>query len=143
MSATLSQIRSGLKTNLDAVFADTQWQVFSEAQMDPVPPSIDIAPAHPVSIEYDAAFAGGGDEYLLIIRAIAQESVYTNSQQQLDRLMDARSATGIKAAVEADGTLGGIVGGTRVLRCSGYHQVGTKEQGVYLLIVEFLVHVAA
>lgn len=140
MAATLAQIRAGLKANLDLVYTDP-WTVTATTPTSPNPPAIDIQPAHPVAIEYDRSMGGGADCIYLVVRAISQQGTDVDWQTLLDTLMDPRSSTSIKAAVEADKTLGGVVSWCRVLKCSGYHSYQLKGALEPVMGVEFTVEV--
>lgn len=140
MAATLAQIRAGLKANLDAVYTDP-WTVNSYMPTSPNPPAIDIQPAHPVSIEYDNTMGRHGDYLYVIVRAITQTGTDADWQTLLDTLMDPTSSTSIKAAIEADKTLGGVVSWARVTRCSGYHSYSVKGALEPVMGLEFTVEV--
>lgn len=140
MSATLSQIRDGLKANLDAVYTDP-WSVTKYTPTSPNPPSIDIQPAHPVSIEYDHAMSRGADCIYLVVRAIVPTGVDVDWQTLLDTLMDPTGASSMKSAVEADKTLGGAVSWARVIKCSGYHPYQVKGALELVMGLEFTVEV--
>ena len=139
-TATIQQVKAGLKANLDLVFTDP-WTVTDFVMTSPNPPSIDIAPAHPVSIEFDTAMAGGGHCLYFIVRGIAASAADTDWQVVIDGLADPASTTSIKKAIETDKTLGGIVSWAVVRKASGYHSYKQDGSLYPVMGMEFTVEV--
>jgi len=133
MTATIAEIREGLAANLQAVFSDRQVSAYMLAA--PSPPAIDIIPD---GITYDTAMQRGLDELHFIIRALVPATSDIGQQQNLDLMFDPHSPTSVKAAVEADRTLGGIVSSLRVEDVSAY-KYAVPESGPPAFAVEFSV----
>ncbi len=108
------QIRAGLATNLSAL-ADCQ---VSPYQLDnPSPPMIQVMGLEEVL--YDQAMARGLDEITVILQAFAGTPADRTAQELLDAWQTGFGGTSVKAAVEADRTLGGLVDDLQVMRSSG------------------------
>lgn len=116
MAATIAQIRAGLKTRLDAIDG---WQVSAYELASPTPPAIHVG-LHPDGIDYDRAMRRGMDG--LMFRVVAMSGLTTDigSQKKLDTLLAPSGATSVKAAIEGDPTLGGVIDNLAVRTASGY-----------------------
>lgn len=134
MAAT-SAIREALRAALAAVYTD--WQTTAYFLANPSPPSIDVMPG---GIAYDTAMARGNDDLTYIVRAIVPLTLDLGSQAKLDTLLDRSGATSMKATLEADKTLGGVVSDLRVTEASEY-KVYAVVGGTDALGVEFTVEV--
>lgn len=91
-------------------------------------PTLPHAYLFPASIDYDVAPGGatmgsrGGDTWTFTLRVLIGEVTDIGSQQLLDQLLEPFGATSMKAAVESDYTLGGVVYDIHADTCSGYRQ---------------------
>lgn len=92
-------------------------------------------------IEYDKTFGRGHDDYTFGVIVLVQRTADEEGQAQLDAYIDPYGTSSLKAAIEADSTLGGVVEDLRVERTQEY---GAHEYngGVYLA-AELHVHVMA
>ncbi len=115
MSATLAEIRAGLATNLAGIGNDLQ--VSAYMLDNPSPPTIQVMGLE--EIEYDQAMARGLDEITIIVQAFAGTPVDRAAQTLLDTWQTGFGGTSVKAAIESDRTLGGIVEDLQVVRSSG------------------------
>lgn len=92
-------------------------------------------------IEYDKTFGRGHDDYTIPVMVLCSKVSDEDSQARLDSYLDPFGSSSIKAAIEADSTLGGVVEDLRVVSTSDYgvHEVG----GVHYLAGLLMVHVMA
>lgn len=91
-------------------------------------------------IDYDLAMGGGLDELEFVIVVLVGYTTDIGAETSLDAFRD--PATGIKAAVEADVTLGGVVDYCRVTKASAPKPYG-QQTGPAALGCEFSVTVGA
>lgn len=102
--ATMAQIREGLKTRLAAISGD--YQVSAYVLAAPSPPCIYVAGG---PIQYDLSMGRGVDDMTFTITALVQLTTDVGAQKKLDTLAAASGAGSLKATVEGDRTLGGVV----------------------------------
>lgn len=115
--ADLADIRAALAACFSSLVADVQVSAYMlEA---PSPPAIFIFPAE---INYDESMHRGLDRWLFTVQAVVQESLDKAGQVNLDEFLAPTGARSIKALIEADVQLGGIVAGVRVVSCTGYRK---------------------
>lgn len=115
MGATLAQIREGLAANL-ATLDDVQ---VSPYMLDsPTPPTLQVM--GPDQVTYDLAMRGGLDEWTMIVQGFAGGATDKGAQILLDEWISAVGAKSVKAALESDITLGGLIPGLNVQNASGY-----------------------
>lgn len=132
--ADLSDVREGLAANLGLI---EHVQVSAYMLGNPTPPAIEVMPDE---TEYDKTFRRGMDRWFLKVRAFVGKPSDIGSQKRLDRMIATSGANSVKAAIETDCTLGGVVDDLRVVKCSGYRTYG-QTPGV--LGAEWLVEVWA
>lgn len=99
--ADLSGLRTGVATRLATISGLNSY--------DTVPGSV-VTPAAIVevaTIDYDAAMGRGADDITLAVRLLVSAVVDDVAQGKLDAYLAGSGATSVKAAIEADGTLGG------------------------------------
>lgn len=114
--ATLKQIRAGLAARL-ATISGLSAYATAPGQIN-VPAGV-VAPGRPL-VEFDEAFGSGGpDDYRLVVMVLVQFADNPMAQEQLDAYLP-RGSGCVKTAVEADGTLGGLVSYTWVARLAEY-----------------------
>ncbi len=112
------------------------WNVTAQFKPSPNPPQIDMMPGPTL---YDTAMAGGLHDETVIVRATVQPGdVESSAQNALDLLVSPGTA-GLKAALEADRTLGGTVQSLRVTDASEYKVYAVS--GTPLIGVEFNVSI--
>jgi hypothetical protein len=112
--ATIDQIREGLRAALDTI---ADWQVSAYMLASPTPPAMHIFPEE---IDYDGAMHRGMDTLMFTVEAFAGISSDIGAQKKLDQMLAPSGATSVKAAVEADRTLGGIVSDLHITKATGY-----------------------
>jgi hypothetical protein len=89
------------------------WSVSATWRAKPEPPQIDMM-LGPVT--YDRAMHAGNEDVSFIVRAVVQAGEDSAFQEALDPLIDwaGDRSTSLKAALENDKTLGGVVSSLRV-----------------------------
>lgn len=110
----MKQIRAGIAANLDAI-PNVQASAYMLA--NPLPPSVWVVPDE---TDYDEAMQRGLDCVKITVQAFAGLVADQGAQALLDEMLDPAGATSVKAAIEADRTLGGVVDDLRVVRHTGY-----------------------
>jgi hypothetical protein len=126
-----------LKTILEALAAALETiaglRVFSYMPDSLAPPAAIVQ--LPESIDYDLTFGRGADTYNLRVLLLVGKVSDRASTANLAQYLNAAGATSIKAAVEADPTLGGLVDDANLKRASGigtYTVAGTEYVGALL-----------
>lgn len=150
MSAvTIDEIRAGIVANLEAANLPTigslSWNIqpyFNSTLTTPLI-ALRIDP-----IAYDMAMQGGLDQVMFCCYALIGAGIDVTMQKNLDLLMDPRSDSSIKKAVEKldnapannRATLGGIVSQVVVRGCNGQREYEARGGGI-LLGTEFQIEV--
>lgn len=116
----MAAIREGLAANLRAIQG---FDVSAYLKSNPNPPAIHL---YPDEVTYDAAMNRGLDDLYFIVQAFVATSLDQDAQQKLDLMLAKSGATSIKAAIESDRTLGGVVSDTHVVNSDTYT---TYERG--------------
>jgi hypothetical protein len=133
--ATISEIRSGIATNLATI---TGLRTSAYVPDDPKPP---IAVVMPQGILFDTSFARGLDTMTFTVLVIVGRVSDRNAQNALDAYCDPLSATSVKKAIESDRTLAGKIDDLRVTEMRNYTSI-TVSENTYLS-AEFVVSVYA
>jgi len=132
---TLSDIRSGLATNLATVDG---LRTSAFVPDEPKPP---IAVIFPENISFDSAFGRGLDEYTFTIQLIVSKVSDRNAQSSIDAYCNPDGDSSVKQAVESDRTLGGLIQDLRVTEVRDY-RAATINENTYLTVT-FVVTVYA
>jgi len=135
-TSTPSQIRAGIAAAI-VTGVGSGWQVSAYMLALPQPPAIDVRPS---GTDYDVAMARGEDQLTFTIRAMVAFNVDKGAQIALDTLLDATAATGMKTAIEADTSLGGLVSDLRLVSASDYRSL-IVDGSPPMLAVEFILEV--
>lgn len=114
MSVTVTQIRSGIAANLATV---TATQISSYQLSNPTLPALAVFPA---GVEYNQAFNRGVEKWTFTVQALVAYTSDVDGQQLLDAYLAPSGSTSVRAAIESDRTLGGVVHALEVTRASGY-----------------------
>ena len=109
----IAAIRQGIADNISA--AITGFQVSAYVLANPTPPCIYVMPGE---TEYDIAMGNGADRLNFIIRIMVPANGDIAQQRMLDLMCASTGAQSVKAAVEADDSLGGSVADCQVNSCS-------------------------
>lgn len=92
------------------------------------------------AIAYDQAMVGGVHTWTFLVRAYVSSTTDIGSQRLLDEYLSAEGDLSIKAAIEEDVTLGGIVSALHVTGATGEQEL-VREGGGPLLFSEWTVQV--
>lgn len=132
---TISQLRTGLATNLATISG------LRTAALIPDAPQPPIAVVIPDAITFDTSFHRGLDTYTYTVTLIVGRQSDRMAQSSLDGYCDPTGATSVKTAIESDRTLGGNASTLRVTGMTTYGSM-TIADTVYL-IADFSVTVYA
>jgi hypothetical protein len=124
--ASFSAVRDGLKANLAAITSLRTYDLLKGA-IDP--PSgggaAIVRPGDPL-IDFDE-MVGGAYLMAVVVTVLVNPSAERTAQDLLDGYLAGSGAASVKAAIETDQTLGGIVSYTKVRTAGNY---GTVPVGV-------------
>lgn len=132
MSATLSQIRTGLATNLRTI---SGLRVFEELPDNPSPP---VAVFALNQISFDQNF-GGLAKYDFTVQVIVGRAAERTAQRALDLYVAPSGASSVKGAIESNRSMSGIVSDTYVESVPSVGQITVNDQ--LYLAADFLVAV--
>lgn len=133
--ASVSAIRDGLSTALGAI---SGLRAYDTVPGQVSPPAAIVEPASPL-IVFDSTMGRGSDELAFNVTVLVQYGTDRTSQDALDAYLAGSGASSVKAAIEADDTLGGIVSYARVASATDYGPM--TFAGVDYLGVRFSVEV--
>lgn len=136
MAADLGAIREGLAANLATIpgLAESAYLL-----SNPTPPAAEVQPSE---IEYHQAFQNGSELWRLVVRVFVGNTSDKGAQIRLDRMLASSGDYSVKAAIEADKTLGGACDALKVTGCSGY-RVFSRDGAPGVLGAEWQVEVYA
>lgn len=117
--ATIEQIRKGIAANIKAAMPDDV-QISAYVLAQPTPPTIHVMPSR---IDYDQAMHSGMQNAIFTVQMVVGAVGDIAAQMRLDRYIMAGGTTSVKAAIESDPTLGGIVDDLQVTDCTGYQTI--------------------
>ena len=124
MTVEISQIRTGLATNLNTL---SNCQVSAYRLEAPTPPSLMV-----VGFDRITRVAMGSYEFGFLVQGVAGAATHKGAQITLDKWISPTGATSVWKAIESDKTLGGVVANAIVIRCDGAQFIETKP-GVEML----------
>lgn len=133
--AALTDIRSGLATRI-ATISGLRTAATIPDQVNPP-----IAIVIPERLTYDDAYGKGLVTYSFLVQVIVGKVSERTSQNKIDGFINPTGATSIKAAIEGDKTLNGVVFDTRVTEVTGYSVVQVGD--IAYMSCEFRVTVLA
>ncbi len=133
-NVTALDIRNGIADNLRTI---PGLQVSAYALANPTPPAAHVLRG---SVLYDQAFHGGTHIWTMRVQAFVALVSDIGGQKLLDRYLSPDGALSVKAAIEADTTLGGAVADLHVTTATG-EQVFLRDQGGSVLGSEWTVEV--
>lgn len=136
MSATLTDIRNAIKSALTGVITNA----YAVEPTTPNYPAAWVFPAKNPAATFDETFEGATTWYLLVTVAV-QASDLSRSQSNLDPFLATTGAKSVKAALEADTTLGGVVDSLRVTGITAYGPLDLA--GTNILAAQLAVEVYA
>lgn len=132
MHPSLSAIMDGLAAALRTI---SGLRVYAHVPDNLAPPAAIVQ--LPRSIDYDLTWGRGADVYTIPVLALVGSASDRASHANLAAYLDADGLTSIKAAIEADVTLGGVVDDARVSRADGvgaYTFAGVEYAGALLTV---------
>lgn len=133
---TLAQIREGLATRLETI---PEAQVSAYRLARPSAPSIQVL--GPDEVNYHEAMQNGHDSWVLTVMAVAGTTTDKGAQIVLDKFIGATGTSSVKAAIEGDATLAGVVNDLIVESCTGYRLYAIE--GKEMLGAEWRVRIEA
>lgn len=128
MAGSLAQIRAGLVANLSTLKTSYQdMQISPYILSNPTLPTIWIKPTPGAVTEYHQAMQSMGNPegqvtWSLTVEAYVAAGTDASAQIWLDELLSTTGAHSVKAAIEADKTLGGATDDLIVRRCITYQE---------------------
>lgn len=143
----LANVRAGLVTNLNALKTGYRDMQISPYELsNPTLPAIWVKPTPGAVVEYHQSFAtmasAGQETWSFTIQAFVAAGGDIAAQQVLDELLNSDGAHSLKAAVEADKTLGGACEDLIVRRVSSYQTYAKVVDGGLCIGAEWQVEVS-
>jgi hypothetical protein len=136
----MTELREGIRGNLAAI---PGCQVSAHVLANPTPPSLWVEPDPVEGVQYDRAMARGLDLWTFLVWALAGTVTDRGAQDRLDGFIASAGGSSVKAAVEADRTLGGVAMDCRVTRCVGYSAYERAGLNAAYLAAQWTVEVHA
>lgn len=127
--ASIAEIRDGIADNLATI---SGLRTTTTVPDNPQPP---VAIIQPSSITYDRAFARGLDEYNFTVTLIVGRASERTFQRLLDLYCAGTGSSSVKAAIESNRTLSGLIQDLRVTAMRNYGTITIGE--VIYLAAEF------
>ena len=118
MTATLTQVRAGVRTALRTIATFDPGQVHATRVATITPPAAIVEPAPGVFYEYDTS--SDSHDLHLVILVLVSRADDASAWTELDPYLNPSGVQSISAAIEADPTLGGIVDDTDVAAALDY-----------------------
>ena len=126
LTSTFYGIRSGIADNLRSI---SGLQVLDFVANQVTPPSADVRRG---PLEYDQAMDGGLHRPTMLVRVYVSNVTDQGSQAKLDSYLDPDGVNSVKAAIESDRTLGGVVDDLHVTSATGAQTYGLEGQPTML-----------
>jgi hypothetical protein len=120
---SISAVRDGLQTRLASISGMHAYDLVPGAIQ--LPAAI-VEPDEPV-ILFDSTMGRGSDELFFSVLLLALEGTLRTGQDKLDAYLATSGADSVKAAIEGDPTLGGIVSFAHVTSAEGYGEYTFNE----------------
>lgn len=124
----MTQIREALASNLSTI---PNVQVSAYQLSNPTPPAIHVVPG---MTEYHQTFGGSSEAewWEFTVQAFVAIPNDIGSQRRLDEMLESTGSSSVKAAIESDPTLGGIVDDLIVTTRTGYQLYVNEGRGTVL-----------
>ena len=122
--ATLAEIRAGLETRLATIP-----NVVTSAYMLDSPPDLTLQVLGPARVEWDQTMKRGLDTWTFIVQGFSGSPESQAASINLDNWLAPSGSESVKAAIEGDGTLGGVVYAVWVRATSGYRFYDLPNRG--------------
>jgi hypothetical protein len=140
--SSLAAIRTGLAANLATLKTTYRdMQVSPYVLSNPTLPCIWIKPTQGAVTEYHQAMQDGQETWTLSVQAFVGSGSDITAQTVLDELLATNGGHSVKAAIEADTTLGGTIDCLIVRRCISYIEY-QRPDGSLALGAEWIVEVS-
>ena len=137
MTAGLAEIRAALAAQIEA--AGTGLRVSTYAQGSISPPAAVVLPAQGTFIDYDVTFEPGVANYVMRVVLLVSEGSDRAATELLDSYLEPASPVSIRAIIEADPTLGGVVDWANAKAAQRYGML--EWAGLQYLAAEVLVEI--
>jgi hypothetical protein len=139
--SSLAAIRAGLVTNLNTLKTTYRdMQISPYVLSNPTAPVIWVKPTQDSVTEYHQAMVNGNETWSITVQAFTA-GVDIASQTMLDELLNTSGSHSVKAAIEAEPTLGGATDQAVVRRCISYQEY-QRPDGTLYLGAEWIVEVS-
>jgi hypothetical protein len=123
----MAEIRAGLEARLATIP-----NVVTAAYPIDSPPDLTLQVMGQDAIEYDLAMQRGLDRLTFVIQGFSGSPDSQAAQENLDLWLAPSGTNSVKAAVEGDITLGGVVVSARVARAAGSQLLNVPSRGTIL-----------
>src|SRR4051812_21685672 len=123
MTATMQEIRQALADAIQGAIPGLQ--ASANVLNNPTPPAAHVMRG---DIDYDLAMQGGLHDLHMRVQAFVALASDIGAQVLLDDYLSPDGANSMKAAIEADTSLGGLIQDLHVTKASG-QQTYVREQG--------------
>jgi hypothetical protein len=139
--ASLNAVREGLKTALDAI-ADP-FTVYAEVPGSIAVPAAVISPGADgePAIRFDSTMARGSDDFIFTVTVLVSMADDRSGQEELDAYLEGSGGRSVKAAVEADPSLGGVAHFAHVREARNYGPMTYND--TRYVGVDFIIEVTA
>jgi hypothetical protein len=114
MADRAQQIRAGIKAALASTYG-SGYQVSEYLLGNPTGPGFEVD-LDPEGVNFDQSMGRGLDEWWFLVRGFVAQTTDVGSQQLRDKFLNPSGELSLKAALEADRTLGGACQACRVVR---------------------------
>jgi hypothetical protein len=129
MTATITQVRDGLKTRLATI---TGLETFARTPGGgATPPLAVVYPSPQQFMNYGSAMDGTSDDATFLVKLAVAGVESEDAETALDAYLAHSGAASVFAAIEAGQTLGGIVSFARVESVSGYGEIVIGGQAYF------------
>lgn len=135
--ASVTELRRGLRDRLQTI---PGLHAYATAPGQINVPAAVVTPAQDL-LEFDATMGRGSDEFRLLVTVYAARADDELGQDTLDAFLEGSGASSVKAAVEAESSLGGVCDFAVVSRARNYGEY--EYAGISYFGVELVVEVTA
>lgn len=133
--AAVRAVRAGLVARLQTI---SGLRVYDNVPGQPMTPAAVVRPGEP-AVVFDSTMARGCDEMLFTVLVLVSFANHDTAQDALDPYLSGSGDQSLKAVIEAEQTLGGVVSYARVARIGSYGEVAYA--GATYLGADFTVEV--
>lgn len=134
--ASVTALKNGLKTRLETISGLTVYTRANPGQVN-----VPAAVIRRGDISYDSTMARGSDDFAFVVTVVVGLADEQITEGAMDPYLAGSGANSVKAAIDGDGSLGGVAHIARVARAS--EDLEVTISGIAYLGVEFTVEVTA